>query len=54
MQIDKKMQKHKKNKTCKKSNEIKNCTFAPAISTSYLLIFNGAKNNKYEVLIAGA
>ena len=35
------MQKHKKNKTCKtckKCNKIKNCTFAPAISTSYLFI----------------
>ena len=32
------MQKHKKNKTCKKSNKIKKCTFAPAISTSYLFI----------------
>ena len=38
MQIDNKCKKHKKNKTCKKSNEIKNCTFAPAISTSYLFI----------------
>ena len=31
------MQKHKKRKTCKKSNKIKKITFAPAISTSYLL-----------------
>ena len=30
------MQKHKKRKTCKKSNKIKKNTFAPAISTSYL------------------
>ena len=30
------MQKHKKTKTCKKSNKIKKCTFAPAISTSHL------------------
>ena len=38
MQKDKKkMQKHKKRKKCKKSNKIKKCTFAPAISTSYLL-----------------
>ena len=32
------MQKHKKRKTCKKSNKIKKCTSAPAISTSYLLL----------------
>ena len=32
------MQKHKKRKTCKKSNKIKKkFTYAPAISTSYLL-----------------
>ena len=31
------MQKHKKRKTCKKRNKIKKFTFAPAISTSYLL-----------------
>ena len=31
------MQKHKKRKTCKNSNKIKKNTFAPAISTSYLL-----------------
>ena len=31
------MQKHKKRKTCKKSNKIKKITFAPAISSSYLL-----------------
>ena len=30
------MQKHKKRKTCKKSNKIKKITLAPAISTSYL------------------
>ena len=40
MQIDKKMQKHEKNKTCKKSNEIKSCTFAPAIITLYLLFLH--------------
>ena len=34
------MQKHKKNKTCKKSNKIKNCTFAPAITTWYLILTN--------------
>ena len=33
------MQKHKKSKTCKKSKKNKNCTCAPAISTSYLLIY---------------
>ena len=52
-----KTQKEKKRKTCKKSNKIKKCTFAPAISTSYLLHLtyvddsgyyfdNGSDNNK--------
>ena len=45
------MQKHKKGKTCKKSNKIKKCTSAPAISTSYLLFvytvhkYSGGPNN---------
>ena len=48
MQIDKKIQKHKKNKKCKKSNEIRNCTLAPAISTSYSL--NSSIGNLFNLL----
>ena len=33
----KEVQKHKKYKTCKKINKIRNCTFVPAICTSYFL-----------------
>ena len=42
------MQKHKKRKTCKKSNKIKKITFAPAISTSYLFNF------KYHAFKSGS
>ena len=42
------MQKHKKRKTCKKSNKIKKITFAPAISTSYLYYFSLPKNKGGE------
>ena len=49
MQIDKKkIQKHKKIKKCKKSNEIRNCTLAPAISTSYSL--NSSIGNLFNLL----
>ena len=36
--ITKNNKNNKKRKTCKKSNKIKKCTFAPAISTSYLFV----------------
>ena len=41
------MQKHKKRKTCKKSNKIKNNNFAPAISTKKKLSKN-ANAKRYK------